>query len=181
MEITVHDTLTSMRALLAAPLDRRPELLRELLAPIAALFAMPGAPEMDMVAMHHQGNGFRVDREVDGYAAALDQLDRVDALGQIRRCLEQAVQHQLAATPELTLPPRLDAVMVLGDPSDPYFLDVVGGYYGIGSRPGCLLVFVWPTAANEHEIGHVAVHELHHNLRYANVTWNPATVTVGSR
>jgi len=39
----------------------------------------------------------------------------------------------------------------------------------------------WPTDENEHKIGYCAVHELNHNLRFANVVWNPATVTVGDQ
>ncbi len=38
---------------------------------------------------------------------------------------------------------------------------------------------VWPTDEVLAQIEAIAVHELHHNLRYANRVWDPATVTVG--
>ncbi len=47
--------------------------------------------------------------------------------------------------------------------------------------PGYLTVTAWPTDANEHKIGFCALHELNHNLRFANVVWNPMTVTVGDQ
>ncbi len=179
MRITVHDTLTQTRELLAAPLARRPELLLEMLAPVLPMYGYaPAGP----VESHHLGNGFRVDVDKgDLYREALDRLESVDALGQVERCLHEGTQRQESATPHLKAADELHAVLVLGDPSDPFFLNVTGGYFGIGGFPGYLSVTVWPMDANEHKIGYCAAHELNHNLRFANVAWNPARVTVGDQ
>ena len=93
----------------------------------------------------------------------------------------EATAYQLDATPDLRTPDELHVVLLLGDPTDAFFVNVTGGYFGIGGFSGCLTVTVWPTDANEHKVGYCAVHELHHNLRFSNVEWNLATVTVGDQ
>ena len=47
-----------------------------------------------------------------------------------------------------------------------------------GSVTGYLWINLWPTEEVLEQIEAIAVHELHHNLRYANRVWDPATVTV---
>jgi uncharacterized protein YjaZ len=179
MRITVHDTLTQTRNLLALPVADRPAALLELLAPVLPMYAYAPAGPVDS---HHLGNGFRVDADHGRlYRDALDRLERVDAWGQVQRCLTEAYDHQAAATPDLRTPDELHVVLLLGDPSDQFFLNATGGYYGVGGFPGFLTVTVWPTDANEQKIGYCAVHELHHNLRFSTVEWNPATVTVGDQ
>lgn len=195
MRISVHDTLSQTRAILDAPLAERPARLLDMLAPVLPMYAYaPAGP----IESHHLGNGFRVDREgVDPeggdpeggdregadrlYREALDRLERVDAWGQVERCLTKATAYQLEATPEIRTPDELHVVLILADPSDPFFVDVTGGYFGIGGFSGYLTVTVWPTDANEHKIGYCATHELHHNLRFTNVRWDMATVTVGDQ
>src|SRR5262249_43770984 len=138
----------------------------------------PGTP----VEMHHFGSGFRVDVEKgDLYRAALDRLEAADAWGQVESCLDAGLRRQFEATPDLRTADELQVVLLLGDPSDAFFVDVTGGYFGFGGIPGFLTVTVWPTEANVHKVGFCALHELNHNLRFANVTWNPATVTVGDQ
>src|SRR5690606_17169816 len=87
MRIIVHDTLTATRRLLQAPLADRPALLREMLEPVAAMYAY--APTGDPVEAHQFGNGFRVDRDDDRYLPALERLAKADAWGQVERCLAQ--------------------------------------------------------------------------------------------
>jgi uncharacterized protein YjaZ len=179
MHITVHDTLTQTRALLDAPLAERPARLLDLLAPVLPMYAYAPAGPVDS---HHLGNGFRVDTERgELYRAALDRLAAADAWGQVERCVRSATEHQLAAVPGLKTAAELHVVLLLGDPTDEFFVNVTGGYFGIGGFPGYLTVTVWPTDANEHKIGYCAVHELNHNLRFANVAWNPAAITVGDQ
>jgi uncharacterized protein YjaZ len=179
MRITVHDTLTSTRRLLDAPLAQRPARLLDLLEPVLPMYRYAPARPVDA---HHLGHGFRVDEERgDLYRAALDQLAAVDAWGQVERCLAASLAAQTAATPALRTADELHAVLLLGDPSDPFFLNVTGGYFGMGGIPGYLTVTVWPTDANSGKIGFCAAHELHHNLRFANVVWNPMSVTVGDQ
>ncbi len=179
MRITVHDTLTQTRRLLDAPLSERPARLEAMLAPILPMYQYaPAGP----IESHHLGNGFRVDVERgELYRPALDRLERVDAWGQIERCLTEAYAYQLTATPDLRAPAELHVVLLLGDPTDSFFTNVTGGYFGMGGFPGCLMLTVWPTDANEQKVGYCAVHELHHNLRFTSVEWNPATVTVGDQ
>jgi uncharacterized protein YjaZ len=179
MRITVHDTLSQTRSLLAAPLPSRPGLLLDLLAPVLPMYAYaPGGP----VESHHLGNGFRVDVDKSAlYAGALDRLEAADAWGQVERYLTDAASYQLAATPGIATAPELHVVVLLGDPSDEFFVRTTGGYFGIGGFPGYLMVTVWPTEDNIDKVGYCAVHELHHNIRFANVAWNPATVTVGDQ
>ena len=179
MRITVHDTMTQTRQLLGAPLAQRPARLEEMLTPVLPMYAYaPAGP----IESHHLGNGFRVDLERgELYRHALDRLERADAWGQVERCLTEAYAYQLAATPHVRTPAELHVVLLLGDPSDTFFLNVTGGYFGIGGFSGYLTVTVWPTDANEHKVGFCAVHELHHNLRFTNLAWNPATVTVGDQ
>jgi uncharacterized protein YjaZ len=184
MRITVHDTLTQTRDVLAAPLAERPARLLEMLAPVLPMYAYAPAGPLDShrVASKFGGNGFRVDVEKgELYRTALDRLEAVDAWGQVERCLIEATRYQLDTTPELSPVDELHVVLVLGDPTDAFFVNTTGGYYGVGGFPGYLTVTVWPTDTNEHKIGYCAVHELHHNLRFSHVRWNPATVTVGDQ
>ncbi len=51
----------------------------------------------------------------------------------------------------------------------------------LGGVPGWIHLTVWPTEDNVAKIPACAVHELSHNVRYANVAWNPMTVTVGEQ
>ena len=179
MRINVYDTLTQMRALLDAPLPDRPDRLMELLDPVLPMYQYAPLPPIES---HHLGWGFRVDEEKgDLYRAALDRLDRADAWGQVERCLREATAYQQAATPELRTPETLHVALLLGDPSDEFFMNANGAYFGIGGFSGYLTVTVWPTDANEHKVGFCATHELHHNLRFTNVMWNPAAVTVGDQ
>src|SRR5262245_17040438 len=179
MRITVHDTLSQTRSLLAAPLADRPRLLLDMLAPVLPMYAYAPAGPVDS---HHFGSGFRVDVDrSDLYAQALDRLESADVWGQVERCLDQAAQHQLAATPDIATAAEVHVVIVLGDPSIDFFVKTTGGYFGIGGFPGYLSVTVWPTEENIGKVGYCAVHELNHTIRFANVSWNPATVTVGDQ
>lgn len=74
----------------------------------------------------------------------------------------------------------MQVVLALGDPDDP-LLSLNQGYFGLGGIPGAILLMMWPTETGLAKIGHAAAHELHHNVRYANVTWDPMAVTVGEQ
>src|SRR5258705_4507951 len=149
MRITVHDTLAQTRDLLDAPLDQRPKRLLDLLAPVLPMFKWAPAGPVDS---HHLGNGFRADVEKgELYRAALDRLERADAWGQVERCLTEATALQRQSTPDIRMPDELHVVLLLGDPTDPFFVNVTGSYYGIGGFPGYLTVTVWPTDDNEYK------------------------------
>jgi uncharacterized protein YjaZ len=171
MEFIVHDTLTAMAALLQEPLERRPEALRGMLAPMREAIPMPG----DIVDIHHQGGGFRVDADDPRYLAAVHRMIDADVLGQVRRELGRASEwlHDAKQVDSLQV------MFVLGDPDNEHLMKVVGGYYGMGGAPGWLYLLAWPSDEVIGRIAHLAVHEFHHNVRYTNVEWNPVTVTVG--
>ncbi|GAA2371521.1 DUF2268 domain-containing protein [Nonomuraea africana] len=171
MEFIVHDTFSAMAGLLERPLEDRPALLSEMLSPMRAAIPMPG----DIVDIHHMGAGFRVDREDARYLPAVRNLIDRDVKGQIERTLAEAADTLSA----FNGPDSLNVMFVLGDPDDDYLMNVAGGYYGMGSYGDWLYVIAWPREDVIDRIAYCAVHEFHHNVRYRNVEWNPATVTVG--
>src|SRR5699024_2063054 len=65
------------------------------------------------------------------------------------------------------------------DPDDEHLVNHSGGYFGMGGIPGYIHLVIWPDERTVDRLGHCAVHELNHNLRYSDVAWDPATVTVG--
>ncbi|GGP09222.1 DUF2268 domain-containing protein [Nonomuraea glycinis] len=171
MEFIVHDTVAAMGALLRLPLERRPDALREILAPIRSAIPMPG----DIVGIHHQGGGFRVDADDPRYLDAVQRLADTDVLGQVERELTRAAE----ALGHLKQAEALQVMFVLGNPDDGHLMKVSGGYYGMGGAPGWLYLLAWPDEEVIGRIAHLAVHEFHHSVRYANVEWDPVTVTVG--
>lgn len=177
MTITVLDSDTAMREILAAPLATRAETARSLLDQVVGMYRyFPG--EVDVVEMHHMGSGFRLDADDERYAPALELMHEARVWDRAQAALDQALDLQLQATPDIVVP-DITALIVLGNPADDHFMDVNLGMTANGSTTGYLWINVWPTPQNLERIESVAVHELHHNLRYANRVWDPATVTVG--
>ena len=186
MEIIVHDTVSTMSRLLERPFADRPDALREIFAPLEGMLSRMGMSlrasepgQWDAVSMHQQGSGFRLDRDDERYAAALARMAEADVLGQVEHALREAWNYQLGVTPAIKHADQLDVVTVLGDPDDEHLVERSAGYFGLGGIPGYVLLVVWPTEQNLNRLAYCAVHELNHNIRYANIVWNPATVTVG--
>ncbi|MGV9770416.1 DUF2268 domain-containing protein [Streptosporangium sp. NPDC003464] len=175
MEIIVHDTPRAMLELAGLPLDRRPDALRGMLAPMRQAVPVPG----DIVDIHHGGGGFRVDRDDDRYLPALRRLVEEDVRGRIGDALAAAWKRLGDAVPGIRGPESLQVMLVLGDPDDEYLMTTVGGYYGMGATPGWLYLLAWPADDVIGRIAHCAVHEFHHQVRHHNVEWDPRTVTVG--
>ncbi|GAA4099698.1 DUF2268 domain-containing protein [Nonomuraea soli] len=173
MKLIIHDTLSATADLLRRPLEERPQALREMLAPIRELIPMPG----DHVDIHHQGGGFRVDRDDPRYLAAVEDLAGLP--GEIEEEIGRALAHLKAVVPGIEHPQELQVMFVLGNPDDEHLMRTSGGYYGMGSSPGWLYLLAWPGPGVRERIKHCAVHEFHHQVRYMNVEWNPVTVTVG--
>lgn len=178
MTFTVLDSHTAMREVLAAPVDRRAELFRPLLDRAAGMYRyFPGEP--DVVALHHMGAGFRLDSDDDRYLPALDRMAGARVWERVESALERALRLQLAATPGITVPEEVVVLVVLGNPDDELFMGAGRGMSANGSVTGYLWVNIWPRPEILEQVEAIAVHELHHNLRYANRVWDPATVTVG--
>lgn len=171
MRFIVHDTITSTAGILRLPPERRPDALREMLAPMREAIPVPG----DIVDLHHGAGGFRVDADDPRHLPAVERMAQADVLGQIERELTRAS----AALDHLKQADTLQVMLVLGNPDDEHLMKVTGGYYGMGGSPGWLYLLAWPDDGIVNRIAHCAVHEFHHNVRYTNVEWNPATVTVG--
>lgn len=179
MTITVLNTDQGMQTVLDAAEEDRPERVRQMLAPAAGMFRFfPG--DVDLATMHRQSLGFPLDHSVEETQAALAALRDARAWDRIQTALSDAVETQLAALPSITVP-DLTVVLVLGDPTDTYFMNEAMGLSGNGSMTGYLMLTLWPTEHNLARLEAAAVHELHHNLRYApgGVVWDPATVSVG--
>ncbi|GII03815.1 hypothetical protein Pta02_58230 [Planobispora takensis] len=175
MELIVHDTPRVMLDLMHLPLERRADALRDMLAPMRGAVPVPG----DLVDLHHGGGGFRVDRDDERYPPALRRLIEEDVRGQIERTVQAAWRRMREAVPDIKGPDTLQVMFVLGNPDEDYLMNTAGGYYGMGGSPGWLYLLAWPSDDVIGRIAHCAVHEFHHQVRYCNVEWNPATVTVG--
>lgn len=178
MTVTVLDSHAAMRRALTAPVADRADLARPFLDLAAGMYRyFPG--EVDVVEMHHLANGFRLDRDDERYLPALDRLADADVWARTGSALDHALAVQLAATPGITVPDEIVVLLVLGNPDDELFMGAGRGMSANGSVTGYLWVNIWPTDEVLAQVEAIAVHELHHNLRYANRVWDPATVTVG--
>ncbi|TKK84282.1 peptidase [Herbidospora galbida] len=177
MKLNVIDTVTRMREIFATPLPGRAAKLGELLEPMAA--AMPWLTTGALADFHHQGSGFRTDRDDDRYLPALDRLDGV--LGRIETALLRAWDHQAAAVPDIRVADTVNVLLVLGNPDDAHLTETSHGYFGMGGIPGWIHLTVWPTEESLAGIADCAVHEFSHNVRYANVRWDPPTVQLGEQ
>ncbi|GAA0373305.1 hypothetical protein GCM10009530_24570 [Microbispora corallina] len=177
MDIIVHDTAAALDRLLAEPLERRPGALKELLGPMWG----PGrwTEGADLVDLHHRGGGMRVDRDDDRYAAALRRMREAGLWEQVAGRLAEAWAYQREAVPGIRAAGTLNVYIMLGDPDNDHLVRRNRGYFGMGGVPGVLYLLIWPTEENLGRLGHCAVHELNHNIRYHNVVWDPATVTLG--
>lgn len=178
MKIVVHDTSSSLLDLLERPVSERPEALKEVLSPLQPAFTVMGIE--DPVQMHQMlGSGFPLDRDDQRYAPALRQMTEFGVWEQISEQLERSWKHLSGAMPGVKHAETVDVVLVLGNPDDEYLTVESAGYFGFGGIPGSIHLVMWPTETSLRKIGHAAAHELNHNVRFANVVWNPMTVTVG--
>ncbi|MFI1222049.1 MULTISPECIES: DUF2268 domain-containing protein [unclassified Streptomyces] len=178
MKIVVHDTASALLDLLHRPQAQRPDALREIFAPLQEVMSRVGVG--DLVETHRAGSGFRLDRDEPRHRAALEQMREARVWQRVEESLAAAQDRLAAAAPDARTADTVHVVLVLGDPDDP-LLALNQGYFGLGGIPGAILLTMWPTATGLAKIGHAAAHELHHNVRYANVVWDPVAVTVGEQ
>ncbi|MFI8852589.1 DUF2268 domain-containing putative Zn-dependent protease [Streptomyces sp. 891-h] len=179
MSITVLDTCSAMRRILTAPVADRVGLLRSMLEANKGMYRYHPR-EVDLVATHLETSGFPVDRDEERCLDALDTLAEAGAWERMRRALDDALTVLLEATPGLEVP-DITVLFVLGDPGDEHFMGPCRGVTGFGGISGHISITFWPFPENVERLEATAVHELHHNLRWApgGVVWDPMTVTVG--
>ncbi|MFL4492270.1 DUF2268 domain-containing protein [Streptomyces sp. VTCC 41912] len=179
MEIVVHDTASAMLDLLERPVAQRPDALREMLSPLRGPMAVLG--DVDQAQVHQQGAGFRLDRDDPRYVAALHRMRQAQVWERVEESLTAAWERISGAVPGIRHAETVHVVVVLGDPDDHHLTVRSAGYFGLGGFPGAIHLLMWPTETSLAKIDHAAAHELHHNVRYANVVWDPRTVTVGEQ
>ncbi|WP_432004441.1 DUF2268 domain-containing protein [Streptomyces parvus] len=176
MKIVVHDTASALLDLLDRPVAQRPDALREMFAPLQEVMSQVGVG--DLVETHRAGSGFPIDRDDPRLLPALDRMREAGVWQRIEDSLAAARERLGAAAPGVRTAATVHVVLVLGDPDDP-LMSLNQGYFGLGGIPGAILLMMWPTGTALAKIEHAAAHELHHNVRYANVAWDPMVVTVG--
>lgn len=179
MSVRVLDTDQQMHEILRAPAADRPGLVRRMAQPAAGLYRyFPG--EADLVAMHQMTGGFPLDRDEDRCRQALTAMREADVWARVGIALDEGQRALQEAAPGFEIP-DITAYILLGDPADRYFMDHALGMTGNGSVSGYIALTFWPFEEVLERVEATAVHELHHNVRFApgGAVWDPATVTVG--
>ena len=179
MTITMIDSAAAMRRILESPAGDRAGLVREMWAPMAGMYRFaPG--EVDLAEAHRQISGFPWDRDEDATRRSLDALVRADAWARVEAALSagsEAIRH---ADPGARIP-DIRVLLVAADPGDDHLVREVRGLAASGGMSGFILLVLHPDPQVLARLEAIAVHELHHNVRYSpgGVVWDPATVTVG--
>ena len=179
MTISVIDSAAGMNRVLTADAKDRADLIRDMWAPMAGMYHfIPGG--VDMATVHQQNFGFRPDSAIEQVHEGLESLVAADAWTRIEKALEDGVAALTSADPGVTIP-DLNVLLVLGDPTSQHFVDEVQGMSGFGGISGYIAITVWPTSRVLDRLEAIAVHELHHNVRYSpgGIVWDPQTVMVG--
>lgn len=179
MTVSMINSATGMRTMLDSPPGQWQDAARKLWEPMAGMyFFIPG--DLDMAAVHSQNFGFDPDSSRQQVDDALCKLEEANAWDRIEQALTKGVQYLETANPGLTIP-DLTVLLVLGDPSNKHFMDEIRGLSAFGGISGYIAITIWPTEEVLHRLEAIALHELHHNVRYSpdGIVWNPQTVTVG--
>lgn len=179
MTISLIDSASAMARVLDAAPDTRADLVREMWAPMAGMYHF--IPDgLDMASVHRQNFGFDWESPSDRLREGVKTLVDADAWRRVAKALETGVAALQAADPSVIVP-DLTVLLVLGDPANAHFLTEVQGLSGFGGISGYIAITVWPTQRVLDRLEAIAVHELHHNVRYSpgGIVWDPATVTVG--
>ncbi|MGB3698842.1 MAG: DUF2268 domain-containing putative Zn-dependent protease [Gordonia sp. (in: high G+C Gram-positive bacteria)] len=179
MTISMIDSASGMHRVLTADAQERDDLIRDLWHPMAGMYHfIPGG--VDMAAVHRQNFGFRSDSAIERVSEGLEALVAADAWARVENALEQGMAALASADPGVRIP-DLNVLLVLGDPTSRHFVDEVQGMSGFGGISGYIAITVWPTVRVLDRLEAIAVHELHHNVRYSpgGIVWDPQTVTVG--
>ncbi|WP_413319068.1 DUF2268 domain-containing putative Zn-dependent protease [Agrococcus sp. 1P02AA] len=170
-----------MRRILEAAPGAREGLVREMWSPLAGMYRfVPGGA--DLAAVHRQGFGFDWQESGALVAQAIQQLEDAHAWRRISEALHDGLARVEAAGSAVEVP-DLRVLLVLGDPANAHFMDEIEGLSAFGGISGFITLTLWPTSQVLDRLEAIAVHELHHNLRYSpgGIVWDPATVTVGEQ
>ncbi|HLI70223.1 MAG TPA: DUF2268 domain-containing putative Zn-dependent protease [Ktedonobacteraceae bacterium] len=179
MEITIYDTLSAMRAVIAAPISERRAVYRErLIEPlrdywhIAMRRINPQAPDDEATAMAMMWN---VDLEADlaEHRQALDRLEQFDAWHKADEALKLAAQ-TFDATGRSCAEDHITGLLFLGNPRDRIFMDLNRGYAG-AQLPGYVVLPIWPNDYNLPRIPAALVHEFNHRVRLTHEPWTMQT------
>ena len=179
--LTIIDTASTTRRVLAAPPSERAELLRQVRAPLNGMFPfIPGGP--DQFEIHRGTYGYPIEGSDARVLDALAQLEDADAWGRIRRALAEGIAALTSAVQDLSVP-DLTVHLTVGDPGDAYFMDEIRGLSAFGGMSGYIEITVWPHDVVLDRLEAIAVHELHHNVRYGpgGVVWDPMRVQLGEQ
>lgn len=179
MTISIIESGAAMRRMAECGKETWGAAVEDLWAPMAGMYHfVPGDP--DLVAVHAQNFGFGPDAPTGTVHQAVDSLEQADAWGRIESALTEGLDRLAAANPTMTMP-DLTVLLVLGDPLNKHFMEEIRGLSAFGGISGYIALTVWPTDEILERLEAIALHELHHNVRYSpgGVVWDPGTVTVG--
>lgn len=181
MTITVLDSLRLMSAILDAPQADRADLVRAMWQPLAPMYRfVPGG--LDLAEAHRHNFGFRPNGDTARVRDALRLLAEAEALPRIERALHEGASAIAAADPGATVP-DLTVLLIVGDPTNDHFVHELQGLSAFGGISGSIAITVWPSPTVLDRLEAIALHELHHNIRYSpgGVVWDPRTVTLGEQ
>jgi uncharacterized protein YjaZ len=182
MEIIIYDTLSAMRAVIAAPVPQRHAVYRErLIEPLRDYWTTTlgrFAPQMvdeEAMAMKMLWD---VDLQADlsEHAQALSRLEQFDAWQQADAALHLAAR-TFEATGRSCAEEQIMGLLLLGNPHDRIFMELNRGYAG-AQVPGYVVLPIWPNDYNLPRIPAALVHEFNHRVRLSYEPWTLAT-TVG--
>ncbi|WP_341257746.1 DUF2268 domain-containing protein [Gordonia malaquae] len=181
MTISVIDSAAAMTAILDGEEGSRADGVRAMWSPMRDMYRfVPG--QLDLEQVHRQNFGFPVVGATDVVRGAVDRLAEHDAWNRLSEALIRGADTIAAAVPGVVVP-DLTVLLVVGDPTNAHFMDEVRGLSAFGGISGFIVITVWPTDVVLDRLEAIAVHELHHNVRYApgGIVWDPQSVTVGEQ
>src|SRR5579863_7746010 len=182
MEIILFDTLSAMRAVIAAPVSERRSVYRErLIEPLRDYWTTTlkrFAPQMiddEAMAMKMLWD---VDLEADlsEHAQALDSLEQFEAWKKANAALRLAAQ-TFEVSGQSCAEDQITGILMLGNPHDRIFMELNRGYAG-AQIPGYIVLPIWPNDYNMPRIPSALIHEFNHRVRLTHEPWTFAT-TVG--
>ena len=179
MEITLYDTLSAMRSVIAAPISQRRAVYRKrLIEPLRDYWTTTlkrFAPQMiDDEAMVMKML-WDVDLEGDlmEHGHALDRLEQFGAWKKADEALHLAVS-TFETTGRSCSENHITNLLFLGNPRDRIFMELNRGYAG-AQVPGYVVLPIWPNDYNLPRIPSAIVHEFNHRVRLSHEPWTFAT------